>query len=279
MFFKPKLFLIILILPALFFLLGCDAGNVIAVVDVSPGTATLAVGGTQQFIAMGRTSTGKLIDITPTWSTAGGIGSVSSSGLFTASSIGLGYVYATASNVVGSATVTVSDQGGVSGTVKNSDGTALSGITVSMVSYPSKSEITSSTGTYSITDITPGTQDIQAHGTILYLTSTQEVSIEEGKTKTINFTLGPRVSILSDTITQAGTLITINGQVRNNGYSTVTSVTVSYIFYDVDNNMIGTGSVSAGDLTTNETKAFIISLTLSESSYSRYTSSAAGTAY
>jgi hypothetical protein len=261
----------------LLLLAGC--GITITSITVSPATSTLAVGGTQQFTAVGRGAAGSTVSITPTWSTAGDIGSVNSSGYFTASALGDGYVYAAYGGVTGSAAITVTDKGSITGTVKNSDGTAVSGITVRLASNHSKSTTSSSTGTYSLSDLSAGLTSVEAVGTLLYLTSTQEVTVLEGSSVSCNFTLSSRVAIVSESVSHSGTLVTINGSAKNNGGSTVTQVSVTYVFYDETGLPVGSGATSVGDMTAGETKTFYLLVSLSQSTYSRYTATAAGTGY
>jgi hypothetical protein len=258
---------------------GCNTNSAVQSIIVSPESAALAVGGTQQFTAVGRTATGSLVTISPTWSTAGGVGTVSSAGLFSATSLGDGFVYATDSGVVGSASVAVTDKGTISGTVKNAEGTAISGITVRLVSDASKSASTSSSGSYTLSDLTPGTLAVEALETLVYLISTQEVTVAAGETTTCNFTLYPRVSIVSQNISQTGYTVTIVGVVKNNGERTVSGVVVTYVFYNILDYPLGGGTASLGSMTAGETKDFTILVTLSEDSYSRYTATAVATSY
>jgi len=78
----------------------------LASLAVAPGTASVAVGGTQQFTAQGKDQNGSAFTTTPTWTVSGG-GSISSTGLFTASAAGSYTVTATSGSVKGTATITV----------------------------------------------------------------------------------------------------------------------------------------------------------------------------
>jgi hypothetical protein len=53
-------------------------------VTISPTSATLAAGGTQQFTAVVKNSGGDVLAVTPTWSVVAGGGTITSTGLFTA---------------------------------------------------------------------------------------------------------------------------------------------------------------------------------------------------
>lgn len=78
--------------------------------SVSPSTATLNAGDAQQFRATGRdSSSGETFDVvnSATWSVTGGIGTVTSGGLFTAQQGGTGGVAASVGTLSGSAPVTV----------------------------------------------------------------------------------------------------------------------------------------------------------------------------
>jgi len=88
----------------------------LAAISVSPGSVTLAVHGQQQFQAVTLDQFGQSMATQPssyTWSIAsGGIGSISSSGLYTAPNSGIGSatVQATSSGITGTATVTIKPQ-------------------------------------------------------------------------------------------------------------------------------------------------------------------------
>jgi hypothetical protein len=120
---------------------------------------------------------------------------------------------------------------------------------------------------------------VEAVGTLLYLTSTQEVTVVEGSSASCNFTLSSRVAIVSASVSHSGTLVTINGSVKNNGESTVTQVSVTYVFYDETGLPVGSGATSLGDMTAGQTSTFYLLVSLSQSTYSRYTATAAGTGY
>jgi len=90
-------------------------GAVVTTIDVTPATASVTIGETAQFTAAPKNEYGIEITATVTWSVTGGIGSVDSTGLFTASTAGSGTVVATSGTVSGSAEVTVSSAGPVCG--------------------------------------------------------------------------------------------------------------------------------------------------------------------
>ena len=88
------------ILASMAVLSGCDVhggatpsgpvphvGPVLTVLTVMPNPHTLAVNGTQQFVALGTDAAGAPISATPTWSVVSGGGTISPIGLFTAGSV------------------------------------------------------------------------------------------------------------------------------------------------------------------------------------------------
>ena len=105
-------------------LLPLDAPEPVEIYVV-PSSATLTVGETRQFIAVVVDAEGsQLEDYQPTWTVEGGIGSITSSGLFEAENAGTGTVLATLQNVQGSASVTVvsgEGTGSVEVTIRSSE--------------------------------------------------------------------------------------------------------------------------------------------------------------
>lgn len=79
-------------------------------ITVNPSSATVAVGNTQNFSASGNDSSGNPVSFTPTWSVVSNIGTVNSSGIFSATTAGTGKVRATSGEVYGEASVTVTSQ-------------------------------------------------------------------------------------------------------------------------------------------------------------------------
>lgn len=82
-------------------------GNTVTSIDITPNTATALIGGTAQFTAIPMNIFGDGVAATSTWSVTGGIGTINSSGLFTATAAGTGTVTATYGTVSGRASVTV----------------------------------------------------------------------------------------------------------------------------------------------------------------------------
>ena len=86
------------------------SSGALATITVTPDPVTLAVGGTQQFAAVGKDANGNVVAISATWSVAAGGGSIGAAGLFTAGTTAGTFtntVRATSGAVSGSATVVV----------------------------------------------------------------------------------------------------------------------------------------------------------------------------
>lgn len=82
----------------------------LATITLTPSPATLAIGATQQFVAVGKDASGNVVAITPTWAVVAAGGTVNATGLFTAGNT-LGTfantVQATSGGISGVATVIV----------------------------------------------------------------------------------------------------------------------------------------------------------------------------
>ncbi len=95
-------------------LAACDSPaepRPVVTITVSPTPVTLAIGGTQQYVAVGRDAQDRAVIITPVWSVVAAGGTVSATGLFTAGTVAgafTGTVMATSGTVSGVATVNVS---------------------------------------------------------------------------------------------------------------------------------------------------------------------------
>lgn len=82
----------------------------LATITVTPNPASMSVGATRQFTAVGRDAGGNVVQFTPTWSVVAGGGSLSDGGLFTAGSVSGTFtntIQASKEGVTGTATVTV----------------------------------------------------------------------------------------------------------------------------------------------------------------------------
>ena len=93
-----------------FFIAACGDSTgpqVAATVTISPTTATMTVGGTQQFTAVVKNSKGNVLKVNPIWAVTSGGGSITSTGLFTAPlTPGTSTISVTCSGVTATATVT-----------------------------------------------------------------------------------------------------------------------------------------------------------------------------
>jgi hypothetical protein len=82
----------------------------LATIVVTPGTWSLGVGATEQYVAVGKDAGGNAVQFTPTWSVVQGGGTIDADGLFAAgATLGTftGTVKATSGSISGTATVTV----------------------------------------------------------------------------------------------------------------------------------------------------------------------------
>jgi hypothetical protein len=82
----------------------------LAKITVTPTPVTLAISGTQQFVAVGQDAAGNVVQFTPTWSVVAGGGAVTGTGLFTAGTVVGTFtntVQASSGGITGTATVNV----------------------------------------------------------------------------------------------------------------------------------------------------------------------------
>lgn len=82
----------------------------LATITLTPTPVTLAIGATQQYVAIGKDASGNIVPFTPTWSVVAGGGSISSTGLFTAGTVSGTYantVQASNNAIKATGTVTV----------------------------------------------------------------------------------------------------------------------------------------------------------------------------
>jgi hypothetical protein len=243
---------------------GCSGTGAMVEIRLSPYSATVGAGKTQQFYATGYDSGGRPITISPTWSVWNSIGTVDAEGLFYAgSSTAAGYVIAAASGISGQAEVTVTDKGTISGKVRNALTEALNGITVRLSTDHSKSTQTNSSGSYVLSDLLPASYQVETVGTIRYLSASGEATVYSGQGSTLNLTVGERISIQTDNVNRIETTVTISGTVKNNGSTTATNCSVFYFFYDAEELPLGSGSSSLGTITAGSTEAFAMIVNLS----------------
>lgn len=176
-------------------LTGCgDIEGEVSSVTVSPTSATVGISQGYSFSAVGKNSAGTIVTVSPTWSVAGGIGTISSNGFFTAvGTIGSGSVVATVSpasggSLTGSATVTLTDKGWLTGTIRDSNGGVDQYITVYLVEKPALQALSDTSGKYTISNIPAGTYSaaINANSGIQSSAASHEVTISQGATVTWN---------------------------------------------------------------------------------------------
>jgi len=173
-------------------------------VTVSPTSATVGISQGYSFSAIGKNSVGTIVTVSPTWSVEGGIGTISTTGLFTAGgTVGSGNVIATVNatsggTLTGSAAVTLTDKGWLTGTISDTNGGVDQGITVYLAQQPVLQALSDSKGKYTIADIPAGTYSavIDTNSGIQSSAISKEVTISQGAT----FTWSP-VLIVPTTVT------------------------------------------------------------------------------
>ncbi|MBI5078706.1 carboxypeptidase-like regulatory domain-containing protein [Candidatus Saganbacteria bacterium] len=174
------------------FLVGC--GDIVGVgevstLTVSPPSATIGVGNPKLFSVVAKDSMGRIVQVNPTWSVEGegSIGTISSSGLFTAGTAeGAGNVVAVSGSLSAKAAVTITAKGWVEGKVTDEIGKRVEGIKV-YLKDTSLSDFTDSNGDYSISYIPAGTYEVWTLENAIYKSSSQEASVGRGETVTKNF--------------------------------------------------------------------------------------------
>ena len=195
----PKLFpkFLILNFAFLIFLCGCgDLESELASLTVSPANPTIGVNQSQLFSVTARDTLGFIVYVSPSWTTSGGIGNITSSGLFTASSnTGEGTVTAAYGTKTANTQVTITDKGWIEGRVTGTEDTGgVINISVALLGT-GKSDLTDSSGNYSISGVSAGTYNVQAddnRANPVYQSSTQEVTVASGETATVLFFLTVR---------------------------------------------------------------------------------------
>ena len=180
------------------FVVGCgDLDGAVESLTVTPTSITVGINQSKSFSVIGRSISGVLVTVAPTWSVAGGVGSVSSNGLFTAgASAGEGSVVASYGGVSDSSTITVTDRCWLEGRVTGGrDPAGVENVLVALrdTSY---SDRTDSSGNYSISNIPAGSYEVYSQEDhTIYQTSSQEVTLVSGETTTINYILVVRDGI------------------------------------------------------------------------------------
>lgn len=182
----PKLIL----LSFSFFVLLSGCGDIegdIATLTISPPSATIGINQSQVFTAIAKDSYGIIVSSSPTWSTTGGIGAISTTGLFVAGdSTGSGYVVATLDNKTTTATVTIADTGWLTGRVQSalSNLGYIANIKVYLDEDPTLFDRSDSDGRYEISGIPAGTYEALTEATVTFQSASREVTITRGQTTT-----------------------------------------------------------------------------------------------
>lgn len=185
----PKCLVIVsclLVIP----LIGCgDIDAELASLTISPSSDTIGINQSQLFTVSGKDSLGFIVEVTPAWSVTGGIGAITSTGLFTAgSSTGVGSVVASYGGKSASASVTVTDKGWIGGRVIDSKGLLVPSLKV-YLSGTSLLDFTDSNGDYSISNVSAGTYEVWTTETDVYRAASKEATVGSGETVTVNFTI------------------------------------------------------------------------------------------
>jgi Carboxypeptidase regulatory-like domain len=171
---------------------GCGDLTNVGEILVSPANVTVGINQTQAFTALGRSAAGFLVSTTPTtWSVQGNIGTIkTATGLFTAGSVeGTGTVIATSNDLTGSAAVTITIKGWLTGNVTDTNGGLVVGIRVYLKELPLLGSETDSKGNYLISGIPAGTYEADIDARNLTAAGSAEVTIFQGQTQNQDFQL------------------------------------------------------------------------------------------
>ncbi|MEA3493598.1 MAG: carboxypeptidase regulatory-like domain-containing protein [Candidatus Margulisiibacteriota bacterium] len=173
-----------------FFVLLAGCGDIegdVATLTLSPSSATIGINQSQVFTSIAKDSYGLIVDSSPTWSTTGGIGAISTTGLFVAGdSTGEGYVAATLDNKIATATVTITDAGWLTGRVQSSLSNLgyIANIKVYLSEDPTLYDRSDSDGRYEISGIPAGTYEALTEATVTFQSASREVAVTRGQTTT-----------------------------------------------------------------------------------------------
>lgn len=189
----PSKFFICLVVVSCFLVIlpsGCgDLDTGITSLTISPSSVTVGVNQTRLFSVVAKDSLGFIVSATPAWSSDSNIGSIGSTGLFTAGgSSGEGTVNASYSGMTASAVVTVTESGWLEGRIQSSFGYSSS-IKVYLAEDPTLLDFSDSDGRYSISNIPTGTYEAKTEATTIFRAASEEVVIENGQTTTWNILL------------------------------------------------------------------------------------------
>ncbi len=182
----------------------------LATITVTPNPASMSVGATQQFTAVGRDAGGNVVHFTPTWSVVAGGGSVSDDGLFTAGTVTGTFtntIQASFEGLTGAATVTVTPGPPASITVTPDPTTLSVGLTrlFTAVGRDANGNLVAITPTWSIAagggtinssglftaGGTPGTYTNTVEAAVGGMTGTATVIVTSGALTSITVTPNP----------------------------------------------------------------------------------------
>ncbi|MDB4913635.1 MAG: hypothetical protein JWM95_1279 [Gemmatimonadetes bacterium] len=189
----------------------------LATITVTPNPVTLALGGTQQFVAVGKDAAGNVVPFTPTWSIVAAGGTIDQAGVFTAGGTAGTFtstVQASSNSLKGFATVTVSPGPLTSITVTPNPATLLVGAKQQFIAVGKDAggNVTPVAITWSIV---AGGGTIDAAGLFTagptpgtYTGTVKATSGTASGTATVIVTVGPLATI---TVTPSSVTLLING--------------------------------------------------------------------
>lgn len=157
-------------------------------ITLAPKNPTFNIGDKQQFTATITPNSG----LKPSWTIFGSIGTLTSNGLFTATTLGTGTVTVQIGSLYASTLVTVKESG-VTPKTGNVSGTIIDGSSPlygANISLGSSSTTSDSNGNYSFTNVSPGVHAISASKTG-YGNASGNVTCVAGITSTLNIAIMP----------------------------------------------------------------------------------------
>jgi hypothetical protein len=204
----------------------------LASITVTPNPQSLAQGGTQQFVAVGKDASGNVVQFTPTWSVVANGGSISSTGLFTAGTTAGTFtntVQASNNAIRGTATVVVTP-GALTNIVVTPNpasiaintsqqftarGTDASG---NVITFTPTWSVTNGGGTIAASGLftaggTPGTFTNTVTATAGPVSGSATVNVLSGPVATITVTPNPAVMLTSGTQQFAAVAHDANGNI------------------------------------------------------------------
>lgn len=262
----------------LFMIAGCsEPPDAVKSIVITPSSGSVGVNKTQQYYATVFNFSNQVVVKTVTWSVTGGIGTIDSTGKFTAgSSLASGTIVAQADSASTTINVNITDKGKISGTLFDTDGAKAAGVNVYLSDLPAFAGNSDINGAYSISDIPVGTHEVKTQENILHLSATKVITIEAGTSLSQDLILPLRFTV-TETIQDLGGIMNVAVTVTNNGSTTASGVTAIYRFYDDEGSLIGSGTVVLGTVAAQATATGSFSI-VSET-YSTYTKTVTATSY